>query len=66
MLGAWLHGQRISFRKGTLSKEHERKLDAQFDGWRQGRSHRRAGDKTSHAAVKAMHGAPAQHRHAID
>ena len=27
-LGAWLHGQRIRFRNGILSKEHEGKLDA--------------------------------------
>ncbi|MGN7150736.1 helicase associated domain-containing protein [Arthrobacter sp. SAFR-179] len=49
-LGAWLHGQRISFRNGTLSKEHERKLDAQLDGWRQGRSHRRGGANSSRQA----------------
>lgn len=33
MLGMWLHGQRISLRKGTLTKEDEGKLDAQLYGW---------------------------------
>lgn len=33
MLGMWLHGQRISPRKGTLTKEDEGKLDAQLYGW---------------------------------
>ena len=49
-LGAWLHGQRISLRNGTLSKDHEGKLDAQLDGWRQGRSRRRGGPKSSRPA----------------
>ncbi|GAA2551075.1 hypothetical protein GCM10009861_08510 [Neomicrococcus aestuarii] len=50
VLGMWLHGQRISFRNGTLSKEHEGKLDAQLDGWRPGRSHRSGGRKSSRPA----------------
>ena len=50
VLGSWLHGQRISFRNGTLSKEHEGKLDAELPGWREGRSRRRGGHKSSHPA----------------
>lgn len=50
VLGMWLHGQRISFRNGILSKEHEGKLDAQLDGWRAGRSHRSSGPKSSRPA----------------
>ncbi|WP_364397705.1 helicase associated domain-containing protein [Pseudarthrobacter sp. LMD1-1-1.1] len=50
VLGAWLHGQRIRFRNGTLTKEHERKLDAQLGGWRAGRSHRIDAPKSSRSA----------------
>lgn len=39
VLGSWLHGQRIKLRKGTLTKEHEGKLDTQLPGWREGRPH---------------------------
>jgi Helicase associated domain len=49
-LGAWLHGQRINFRKGTLTKEHEGKLDTQLPGWREGRPHRGGRRKSGHPA----------------
>jgi hypothetical protein len=50
VLGVWLHGQRISFRKGTLTKEREGKLDAQLPGWREGRPHSGGGHKSGRPA----------------
>jgi Helicase associated domain len=59
VLGSWLHGQRIKLRKGTLTKEHQGKLDAQLPGWREGRSHSHGAQKrTQHFgfAVAPVHG----------
>lgn len=37
VLGVWLHGQRINYRKGALDAAKEAQMDAVLPGWRQGR-----------------------------
>lgn len=39
-LGIWLHGQRISYRDGTLTPGRKKKLNELLPGWREGRGHR--------------------------
>lgn len=40
LLGVWLHGQRITFRQGTLTPARQARLDAELPGWREGRARR--------------------------
>ncbi len=38
VLGVWLHVQRINHRQGTLTTDRGAKLNAQLQGWRDGRA----------------------------
>ena len=54
VLGVWIHGQRTTYRQGTLAPARQARLDAEVPGWRQGRPRRAAVQnlprlKTKHA-----------------
>ncbi|WP_251046472.1 helicase associated domain-containing protein [Arthrobacter sp. ISL-85] len=40
LLGVWIHSQRITHRKGTLTPARQARLNTELPGWRQGRPRR--------------------------